>query len=183
MSERASRGEVLAGVAGLVLILTMFLFAWFGLAGYGADAFDAYRDWLNIVLVFTAFAAISLAVFGTAGSRADLPLSMIVTVLGVVAAVIVFITILSPPGVSGSAGGVEIGIDFDRKFGVWLGLVSTIAIAVGGYMSMQEEGVGFGDAADRLGGGSETPTQPPASTPPPPPPPPAPPQQPPGGAA
>ena len=171
MSERASRGEVLAGVAGLVLILTMFLFAWYGIDGFtGGDAFDVFDDWVNIILVFTAFAAMSLAIFGTAGARTDLPLSVIVTVLGAVSAVIVFIYILSPPGIGVSGDGVEVGIDLGRKFGVWLGLASAIAIAVGGYMSMQEEGVSFGDAADRLGGGSDAPPPPPTSPPPPPPP-------------
>lgn len=171
MSERANRGELIAGVAGLVLILTMFLFAWYGFEGFGGDAFDVFDDWVNIVLVFTAFAAMALALFGGGVARADVPLSVIVTVLGAVSAVIVLIYVLSPPGVSGGAGGVEIDLDFDRKFGLWLGFASTIAIAIGGYMSMQEEGVSFGDTADRLGGTSGGTAQPPTSTPPPPPPP------------
>lgn len=186
MSERVNRGELIAGVAGLVLILTMFLFAWFGVEGArGGDAFDVFGDWVNIILVFTAFLAMALAFFGADVARADLPLSVIVTVLGAVSAVIIFIYILSPPGVSVFTGDVEIGIDFERKFGVWLGLASAIAIAVGGYLAMQEEGVSFGDTADRLGGSSTQ--QPPTTTPPPPPPPtqqqpssqPQPPQQPP----
>jgi hypothetical protein len=173
MSERVNRGELIAGVAGLVLILTMFLFAWFGVEGArGGDAFDVFGDWVNIILVFTAFLAMALAFFGADVARADLPLSVIVTVLGAVSAVIIFIYILSPPGVSVFTGDVEIGIDFERKFGVWLGLASAIAIAVGGYLAMQEEGVSFGDTADRLG--SSTPSQqPPTTTPPPPPPPPS----------
>jgi len=188
MSERANRGELIAGIAGLVLILTMFLFAWFGFEGFGGDAFDVFRDWVNIVLVFTAFAAMALAFFGGDVARADVPLSVIVTLLGGISAVILFIYLLSPPGVGGVVGGgVEVDFDLDRMFGIWLGLASAIVIAVGGYMSMQEEGVSFGDTADRLGGsGSPSgPAQPPASSPPPPPPPPGGGQQPPssGGAA
>jgi hypothetical protein len=175
MSERVNRGELIAGIGGLVLILTMFLFAWFGVEGArGGDAFDVFGDWVNIILVFTAFLAMALAFFGADVARADLPLSVIVTVLGAVSAVIIFIYILSPPnpfGSIGDVGGVEFTIDVGRKFGVFLGLASAIAIAVGGYLAMQEEGVSFGDTADRLGG-SSTP-QPPTTTPPPPPPPPS----------
>lgn len=170
MSDRVDRGELVAGIAGLVLILTMFLFAWFGVDGFaGGDAFDVFDDWVNIILVFTAFAAMSLALFGAGMAKADIPLSVVVTVLGALSAVIIFIYILSPPGVSGVAGDVEVGFDFDRMFGVWLGLAAAIAIAIGGYMAMQEEGVSFGDTADRLGGGGSS-DRPPTTTPPPPPP-------------
>jgi hypothetical protein len=189
MSERLSRGEQVAGIAGLVLILVMFLFAWYGFEGVSGDAFDAYDDWVNIILVFTSFAAMSLALFGSSVARAEIPLSVITTVLGAVSAVIVFIYILSPPG-GGDFGGIS--IELDTKFGAWLGLASAIAIAIGGYLAMQEEGTSFGDTADRLGGGrSGGAPQPPAATPPPPPPPaggtqqppPPPPPPPPGGAA
>jgi len=170
MNERLSRGELIAGVAGLVLILVMFLFAWFGFEeGTGLDAFDAMDDWANIILVFTCFAAMSLALFGNDVARAEIPLSVVVTVLGGVSAVVVLIYIISPPGVDFGALG---SVDLDRKLGVWLGLVSAIAIAVGGYMAMQEEGASFSATADRLGGpGGGTPPQSTTQTPPPPPPP------------
>ncbi|MEZ5077948.1 MAG: hypothetical protein R2725_10935 [Solirubrobacterales bacterium] len=187
MNERVGRGELIAGVGGLVLILTMFLFAWYGLDGVGGfDAFDSFRDWVNILLVFAAFFAMALAFFGAGMARADVPLSVVVTVLGAVSAVVILIYLISPPGV----GGVEIGIDFSRKLGVWLGFASAIAIAIGGYLAMQEEGVGFGDTADRLSGSSGPPPPPAQQAPPPPPPqqppaqqapPPPPPRQPPPG--
>lgn len=189
MSEHVSRGEQIAGIAGLVLILVMFLFAWYGFEGFqGGDAFEVYDDWVNIILVFTSFAAMSLALFGASVARVEIPLSVVTTVLGGISAVIIFIYILSPPGVGGDLG---VEVDLGRKFGVWLGLASALAIAIGGYMAMQEEGASFGDTADRLGGGrSDVPQQPPAATPPPPPPPaggtqqpPPPPPPPPGGAA
>ena len=50
MNERLSPGEQLAGVAGLVLILVMFLFAWFTIDlpnVNGFDAFDAFRQKLS----------------------------------------------------------------------------------------------------------------------------------------
>ena len=49
----------------------MFIFAWFGLGGFTGDAFDALDDWVNIVLVFTAFAGMALMLFGPDIPRAD----------------------------------------------------------------------------------------------------------------
>jgi hypothetical protein len=173
VSERLSRGELIAGIAGLVLILVMFLFAWYGFEGFrGGDAFDVFDDWVNILLVFTCFAGMSLALFGSDVSRAAIPLSVVTTVLGGLSAVIILIYIISPPGVD--FGGLGGEVDLGRKFGVWLGLASAIAVAIGGYMAMQEEGASFGGTADRLGDrGDGAPTQPPQAPPPPPPSPPA----------
>jgi hypothetical protein len=188
MNDRLSKGEQLAGAAGLALILIMFLFAWYGLPDVealgidtkGLDAFDSYGDWVNIVLVCAAFSGISLAMFGSEMARVPISLSVITTVLGGLSAIIVFVYILSPPH------------DLDREFGVWLGLIAAILVGVGGYLTMQEEGISFGDAADNLSGGqggagphavTPPPPPPPAAAPPPPPappqtgtPPPAPPQ-------
>jgi hypothetical protein len=162
MSERLSRGEQLAGIAGLVLILVMFLFAWYGIPEFagaasfpGADAFDALDDWVNIILVFTAFSAMALALFGSDVSRAPIPLSTITTVLGGISSIVLLIYLISPPH------------ELDRKFGIWLGLISAVAIALGGYMAMQEEGASFQQTADRLGShgsGTETPPPPPPRT-------------------
>jgi hypothetical protein len=208
MTERPSPGEQLAGIAGLVLFLTMFLFAWYGLdlpAGApevnGFDAFDSFDDWFAIILIVTAFSGMELAVFGAGTERIPISMSVLTTVLGGISTIILLIYIISPPGVP-SFGEAIPEIDLGRKFGVWLGLISLIALTIGGYMTMQEEGVSFGGAADRLsdrggGRGQQTPAQqpppppppqqqqapppPPQQQPPPPPPPPPPGSPPPGG--
>ena len=40
------------------------------------------------------------------------------------------------------------------KFGIFLALIAAAGMAYGGWRAMQEEGTSFGDAADRLSGGS-----------------------------
>jgi hypothetical protein len=174
MTERPSPGEQLAGIAGLVLFLTMFLFAWYGFdlpAGApdinGFDAFDSFGDWFNIILVLAAFAGMELAVFGSGSERIPISLSVITTVLGAIGTIILLIYIISPPDAP-TFGEAAPEIDLGRKFGVWLGLVSLIALTVGGYMSMQEEGVSFGSAADRLSDSGTQPPQQPQQPPPPP---------------
>jgi hypothetical protein len=203
MTERPSPGEQLAGIAGLVLFLTMFLFAWYGLdlpAGApevnGFDAFDSFDDWFAIILIVTAFSGMELAVFGAGTERIPISMSVLTTVLGGISTIILLIYIISPPGVP-SFGEAIPEIDLGRKFGVWLGLISLIALTIGGYMTMQEEGSSFGGAADRLSGGGgggagqQPPGQPQQPPPPPqqqvppqqqPPPPPPPPGAPPPGA-
>ncbi|MEX2107753.1 MAG: hypothetical protein WD827_02555 [Solirubrobacterales bacterium] len=204
MNDRLSPGEQVAGIAGTALILIMFLFAWFGLPDVdalgqepnGFDAFDAFGDWVNIILVFAAFAGISLALFGSHMARVPISLSVVTTVLGGLSAVIIFVYVISPPGIP-TFGGPSSDVDLSREFGVWLGLLAAIGVAVGGYLTMQEEGISFADAADNLSGGSsgggpgsgaQAPPPPPPAQPqaPPPPPPqpqaPPPPPQPPAGS-
>jgi hypothetical protein len=179
MTERPSPGEQLAGIAGLVLFLTMFLFAWYGFdlpAGApdinGFDAFDAVGDWFNIILVLAAFAGMELAVFGSGSERIPISMSVVTTVLGGIGTIILLIYVISPPDAP-TFGEAAPEIDLSREFGVWLGLISLIALTVGGYMTMQEEGVSFGGAADRLSdsGSQQPPPQQHQQVPPPPPPP------------
>lgn len=137
MSERPGTGELLAGVAGFVLLVSMFIFAWFGLAGFTGDAFDALDDWVNIVLVFTAFAGMALMLFGPDIPRADVaPLGTVTLVLGALSTLIVLIHIIAPPGVSDGT----VSVDLDPEFGVWFGLIASAAVAIGGYLAIQEEG-------------------------------------------
>ncbi len=174
MIERPTPGEQVAGIAGLALILTMFLFAWYGVdvpGVNGFDAFDAFGDWFNIILVFAAFAGMELAVFGSGSERMPVSLSVVTTVLGGIATIILLIYIISPPGIP-TFGEAAPEIDLSREFGVFLGLIELVALTVGGYMTMQEEGVSFGSAADRLSdpGGPPPPPQQHQQVPPPPPP-------------
>lgn len=148
-----SPGERLAGIGGLALLLIMFLFAWysFGVPGVnGLDAFDAFDDWVDIILVFAAFAGMSLAIFGNDVWRLPISLSVLTAVLGAISSVVLFIYLISPPGVP-TLGEAAIEISLGREPGIWLGLAAAVAVAIGGYMTMQEEGITFADAADRLG--------------------------------
>ncbi len=171
MSERPGNGELIAGVAGFLLLLGMFIFAWYGLEGFTGDAFDTLDDWVNIILVFTAFAGMALALFGPDIPRADVaPLGAVTVALGALSTLVVLIHIIAPPGVSG--GGIS--VDFDAEFGVWFGLISSAAVAIGGYLAMQEEGAFEPSSAEP---GQQAPPPPPPPQQHQAPPPPAPPQQ------
>ena len=68
----------------------MFLFAWYGvdvpaMPGIsGLDAFDAFGDWFNIILVFAAFSGMALALFGSGVARSPVSLSVVDPVLGAI---------------------------------------------------------------------------------------------------
>lgn len=164
MSERPGTGELIAGVAGFVLLISMFIFAWYGLEGFTGDAFDTLDDWVNIVLVFTAFAGMSLMLFGPDVPRADVvPLGVVTLTLGALSTLIVLIHIVAPPGID--AG--PLSTDLDVEFGAFIGLISSILVAIGGYQALKEEdqlgAIGIGGA-----GGAPPPQAPPQAPPAPP---------------
>jgi len=178
--DKLSPGEKIAGGSAILLFIFMF-FNWFGVEvsgvggfsgsvpGAGGSAWDAL-EFIPIVLVIAIIAALVMVGLRLADSAAEppVPMSTIVTVLGVISALLILFRIIDPPSF-GSFGGVS--VDATLSIGIFLGLIAAGGIAFGGYSTMKEEGITFGDAADRLSGGGSTPPQHTASTPPPPPPP------------
>jgi len=178
-----NRGEKIAGVAGVLLILIMFIFDWFGLkftagaGGFGFSAEGGRNAWgsygfTDILLFITALAAIALAVTAASDSEVGLPVAMsaIVAALGVISLVFVIISVISPPDFGVNVSGT--GVDHERKIGVWLGLLAVIGVTAGGFLAMQEEGTSFAGEADRFRGGPGGGAGGPGAGPPPPPPPP-----------
>jgi hypothetical protein len=171
---RLRTGELVAAVSGLALLIIMFL-PWFGvdfgggdvLEGLGVDVslpevsedFNAWEsfDFIDLVLFVTAVVAIGLGVAAATSQQVNVPVatSAIVAGLGILATVLVIYRILDPVG------------EADRRYGLFLGLLAAIGVAVGGWMSMQEEGTSFGATdrlQDRVGGGDDEPPPPPPSS-------------------
>ena len=195
--DRLSTGEKIASVSAIALFVFMF-FNWFGvevsgvggfsgtISGDGGNAWQAL-DFIPFVLLATIVVALGVAALRLTDAAYEPPVSAntVVTVLGAVSVLLILFRIIDPPSF-GSVGGIS--VDATRSIGIFLGLIAAGGIAYGGYSAMQEEGMTFGDAADRLSSGpgagtapqSPPPAQPPSSSTPPPPPPP-PPSQPPQG--
>jgi uncharacterized membrane protein YhaH (DUF805 family) len=178
--DKLSRGEKVSAVSAILLFVFMF-FDWFGakvsgvpgfsgtVDGAGGSAWDAL-DVIPIFLMLAIVVAIGVAVIRLTDADLEPPISLnaIVAALGGLAVLLILYRIIDPPGGGGSFGNVE--VDITLKFGIFLGLIAAAGIAYGGYSAMREEGMTFGDAADRLSGGGGG-GQPPAGGPPPPPPP------------
>jgi hypothetical protein len=75
--------------------------------------------------------------------------ALLVGIAGAVAFLLVLFRVLVQPF------DVPDQVDITRKFGIWLGLLSTIAMAYGGWRAMQEAGASFGDlgSGGRAGAG------------------------------
>ena len=188
-ADKLSTGEKISAVSAVLLFVFMF-FDWFGVkvesvSGFsgsvpgGGSAWDAL-DVIPLVLMAAIVVAIGVAVIRLTDADLEPPFSLntAVAVLGGLAVLLIVYRVVNPPG-GGDFGGVS--VDTTLKLGIFLGLIAAAGIAYGGYSAMREEGASFGDAADRLSGGSGTgagqgpgdvPPPPPTQQPPPPPPPP-----------
>ena len=182
-ADRLRTGEMIAGIAGIALLIIMFL-PWFGVdLGIGEQLdqaqdlgfdvpdvqdsvnFNAWESFgfIDIILFLTAIAAVGMATASAMARTVALPVaaSAITTALGFLATVLVIYRLIDPIG----EGGV------DRKYGLFLGLIAAAAVAYGGWRAMQEEGTTFGQQADRvqdrLGRDDDAPPPPPPTAPPP----------------
>lgn len=183
--SKLRRGELIAGASGLLLFVFMF-FKWYGVEGPGVEQAEAFGietsvsaskafDFIDMVLLVTAIVAVGLAVMTAMARSVSLPVaaSALTAGLGILATVLVLYRILDVPGEAPDP------FDVTRKIGVFLGLLAAAGVAVGGWLSMQEEGTTFGQQADRLQDRLSEPDEPPPPPPappssggPPPPPPP-----------
>src|ERR1044071_3397180 len=180
--DKLNTGEKIAGVSAVLLFIFMF-FTWFGVEvsgsggfsgtvpGAGGSAWDAL-DFIPVVLVVTIVVALINVFLRLSDSDYEPPVSMnvAVAILGGLSTLLVLYRIIDPPGF-GSFGGVS--VDATLELVIFLGLLASAGVAFGAYRGIQEEGVTFGGAADRLsdrGPGSGPPPPPSGGTPPPPPP-------------
>ena len=83
----------------------------------------------DIVLAAAALVGVSVAICVLFGISVSYPVagSSVAAGFGAVAVILIVIRLINPPG------GGDVGVEF----GAWLGLVSAMAIAIGGYMGMQ----------------------------------------------
>jgi hypothetical protein len=149
--ENLRTGEKIAGAAGVLLLVIMFVFNWFNVSGEvgglegstGVNAWEAFSV-IDIVLFITAVAAIALAVVSATQTQVNLPVAMsaLVAGLGVLATILVLIRIIDPPNLNVPDVDLleDLGVSIGRSIGVWLGLIASAAIAYGGWQAMQEDG-------------------------------------------
>jgi hypothetical protein len=141
--SRLRPGEIIASLGGLALFVFLFL-DWLG--EEGSDVGLSGWDYLGVdVTGFIVFLASGIALFlgvsaalGRRNPLFSLPWGGPTTVLGVLAFDIVLWRLFTVPDGS------------QVQFGLFLGLVSAAAIAVGGYRTLQEGGsdpLGIGGVA------------------------------------
>jgi hypothetical protein len=144
---------LIAAGGGVLLFISLFL-KWFGAEGFDetVSAWE-YYDLIDIILAAIALIVAGIGAMLATGNTANLPAAPgpIVSTASLIAFTIVAANVLDVP-----LEGIE------RKFGLFVALIATIAMIVGG----MQLGRGAPAAARRA-------PEPPTAPPPPPPPPPA----------
>ena len=150
-TTRLRKGELIVGAGGIVLLASMFLLKWFGLSG--AVASDAQRlgistsvngwhglttlRWFMLVTVALSFAL----VYYQATRRAPavpVTLSVLVFVVTLITLIgLIYRVLINEPGPNSL---------IDQKAGAYIGLIATLAITIGAFLSMREEGLAAADA-------------------------------------
>ncbi len=160
--DRLRSGEAIAFVAALLLFVLMFL-DWFGTSlekapqtlqligpfGTGGNAWQTLEV-IPLFLMLAIVVAVGAALLRVLGSdwRPAIPPGGAVCVFGLLAAVLILIRIISPPG----AGPEVEGFAYEStvKLPVYLALAAALGIAYGGWRAMGQEGTSFAAIAKRL---------------------------------
>jgi hypothetical protein len=131
---RLSQGQMIAGISGLVLFISLF-FKWVGISGGVVSVSETgweSQSSLDIYLLIVAVIAVVPALLAlTGGEGFPIATATNALLLGAIAVILVFFTMFV---------GFPAGVD--RKFGMWLALLASLGVAVGGYLAAQEEAVG-----------------------------------------
>jgi hypothetical protein len=137
-ANRLSQGQMVAAIGAIALFIISFL-PWFDLSGAvtvggttigGSKNFNLWEaeNPLDIFLLIVILIALVPALFSLMGDGGDASMaSMATALLAGVGTLLILYQIFDTPG------------DFGRKVGLFLGLIACAAIAVGGYLSMQED--------------------------------------------
>jgi hypothetical protein len=144
-TTRLRFGDLVAGIAGFVLLISPFLdwynvsaknaFISISVGGSGWDALS-FVPWLCTI---AGLAAIALAVGRAMNSMpANLPASpgLIVLGLGGLTTLFVLFRLISLPDAGAPSSVVEVG----RSFGIFLAFLAAIGVTVGGWLTWNEEG-------------------------------------------
>jgi hypothetical protein len=161
--NRFSQGQLIAAVSAVLLFIFMFL-PWFEIPGVeatlpeglpedidlgGAPGVEptSFNAWeaenpLDIFLLLTILVALGGVLLSSSGGGAGMPvpLSLATFLFGALATVMVLYQVFDTPiGLVVDDAGVP---DVSNKIGLFLSLLACAGIAVGGYLSMQDEATG-----------------------------------------
>jgi hypothetical protein len=153
--RRLDAGEVLAGVAGIALVASMALLDWFDVdvppGTEPVDGFDAFRafDVVDILLLLLAVAAIALPLTALFAARDAVPIALSACLsMGALFVTLVLVyRLIDTPDLSGDRFALDmppfnIGFETTVGVGAFVGLAATLAIFVGGWLTMKNDGTG-----------------------------------------
>jgi low temperature requirement protein LtrA len=124
-----SRGQPIAAISAVVLVLSLFL-AWVG-SSVDSASLNGWesQNTLDIYLAITAGLVLIGAVMMMSGSKEGFPFAPAAAtfLLGVIGTILtVYVLIDVPEGA-------------ERKIGIWLATAAIIGVTIGSYLQMREE--------------------------------------------
>lgn len=125
-----TNGQKVVGGAGIVAIISLFL-PWYGSGPFSANAFGLHASvgaWMGMFVIIAGAAIVFLKVLGKAdlnrGALAAEQLGLVVAALGTVVVLLKLIT-----------------DNEATKLGIYIGLLSGIAVTAGAFMVVKESGL------------------------------------------
>jgi hypothetical protein len=131
---RLRRGELLAGTGSVLLLVFLLAGKWYGRGGRSRTGWEALSSlrWLLVVTIASAFALV-LAQITRRSPAIPVTLSLLVALIGPISVLALIYRVL-------------INAPAHEQVGAYLGLLSAVAVAYGGYLSLREEGISRRDA-------------------------------------
>jgi hypothetical protein len=160
--DRLRTGEAISLAAAILLFILMF-FDWYGvkattsgeplggvLSGAGGGSAWQTLDVIPLFLMLAIVVAVGAALLRLRGSdwKPAIPPAAAVCALGLLAALLILVRIISPPGPGGALS--ELSFDTTLRLPIFLALAAALGIAYGGWRAMGEEGASFGGVAKKL---------------------------------
>jgi hypothetical protein len=146
--NKLTTGDRVIAISGIVLFVFSF-FDWLGAkAQVGPvevqSADSAWGFTLTLIAVLLGIAMVVIVALKAFG--VELPdlggvsWGQVLLVMGAIAFVFVLIKLIAGPNLPDTAGLAD--VSKTRKFGIFVGLIATAGLAVGGYLRMQEDKAG-----------------------------------------
>jgi hypothetical protein len=165
--DRLRTGDAISLVAAVLLFVLMFL-DWYGTkVGHegGGGSLEAVtlsvkggNAWqtLEVIPIFLMLAiavAVGAALLRLSGSdwKPSIPPGAAVCGLGGLAALLILIRIVAPPGLGGEVEGIS--FDTNLEVGIFLAFAAALGIAYGGWRTMRDEGTSFAAVGESLESG------------------------------
>jgi hypothetical protein len=130
--RRLRAGEWIAGTAGLVLLLSLFM-PWYEVGGADVSAFEAFAIH-DVLLAGLGVAGIALGLV-TAYQQSPavtIALDALVTLFAIAISLLLVIRVLNMPGDLDAAGA-------ERAVFAWVGVAATFGVLGGGMVAMRDE--------------------------------------------
>jgi hypothetical protein len=164
-ASRVSFGEKVAGVSAVVLLISLWL-PWYGVTvkaggfvgvkiGGTFNAWESFggRDLYLLLLSIFVIAWVGGRAFGLLSGDIGFDPALVAVIAGAIGVVFVLIGILHIPnhGINNAAARVA-GVDFSRKYGLFIGFLATCGVTFGAWTAYNERRRGLVPAAAGPGG-------------------------------